>query len=129
VATGIKLFDPARVAHTQHTSYVYSDAVVTAINLALAVGRPLLVSGPPGSGRATLARNVAMVLAWRYLEHRLSARTRPQDLLWTSDEMRRLSDAQVGKLGDAAQYIRPGVLWEAFTYRATIWMRTARQSG
>ena len=114
MATPTKLFDPAEAAETERAPYVYSQDVVNAVNVAFAAGRPLLVSGPPGMGKSSLAPSVALVLGWQYLEYRLNARTRPQDLLWTFDDVRRLNDAQVGELPSSAPYIRRGVLWEAF---------------
>jgi MoxR-like ATPase len=39
--------------------YVYAPEIILAVNVALAVGRPLLISGPPGSGKSSLAANVA----------------------------------------------------------------------
>ena len=95
--------------------YVYTDGIILTINVALATGRPLLVRGPSGSGKSSLARNVAKVLGWRYYEMVISSRTQARDLLWEVDLLRRLQDAQIGKLQPGfAPYIIPGVLWWAF---------------
>lgn len=96
--------------------YVYSDRITLAVNIALATGRPLLLSGDPGTGKSSLAPHVAGNLGWRFLPKTISSRTRAADLLWTFDTIRRLSDAQAGEghLKDDAAYLEPGVLWWAF---------------
>ena len=107
---------PSRLAdRTRDPVYEYTSEIELAINIALATGRPLLVRGPSGSGKSSLARSVAHRLGWRYYETVVTSRTRAQDLLWTFDNIRRLNDAQ-GKqpLRDMEQYIKPGIFWWAF---------------
>lgn len=95
--------------------YDYDAATELAVNVALATGRPLLVRGPSGCGKSSLARHVARVQRWRYYERVISSRTQAQDLLWEVDLLRRLQDAQAGRLRGALEtYVRPGVLWWAF---------------
>jgi MoxR-like ATPase len=96
--------------------YVFTDEIVLAVNVALATGRPLLVRGPSGTGKSTLARSAARVLQRRYYERVVTSRMQAQDLLWEVDLLRRLQDAQTGTLSgdDLAPYVRPGVLWWAF---------------
>jgi MoxR-like ATPase len=97
--------------------YVYSGKVKLAVRVALVTGRPLLVRGPPGWGKSSLAHAVANHMGWRYLEKVISSRTQARDLMSELDLVRRLSDAQDPKKGvdpDWRRYIRPGVLWEAF---------------
>ena len=98
--------------------YVYDDQIILAVRVALATGRPLLVRGPSGCGKSSLARHAARVLRWRYYERVITSRTQAQDLLWDLDHLRRLQDAQAGRLrGGFERYIRPGVLWWAFDRR------------
>jgi MoxR-like ATPase len=94
--------------------YVYTDEIVLMINVALATGRPLLISGSAGSGKSSLARNVARLRKWHYFEEVITPRTQARDLLWRFDAVRRLRDAQAKELGPIEQYLRRGVLWEAF---------------
>ncbi|MET7755309.1 MoxR family ATPase [Streptomyces sp. NPDC005389] len=96
--------------------YVFDDErVVLAVNVALKTGRPLLLFGPPGSGKSSLAPNVARVLGWDYHAHVVTARTEPEDLLWRFDALRRLNDAQARKLDDdISAYYTKGPLWRAF---------------
>jgi MoxR-like ATPase len=99
--------------------YVYSDEIVLGVNVALATNRPLLIRGPTGSGKSSLAANVARCNNWRYYEDVISSRTQARDLLWTFDTVRRLSDAQTErKLRGVAAYVQPGVLWWAFDSRS-----------
>jgi MoxR-like ATPase len=123
-----KLFDPQkepRIAAPKRTGpqekvpqtgrvYVYSADIVLAVNAALATQRPLLVMGPPGTGKSSLAQHIALHLGWRFYQKVITSRTQAQDLLWTFDALRRLRDAQ-GKTGikaDAA-YVQPQLLWWA----------------
>jgi MoxR-like ATPase len=94
--------------------YVYDDEIVLAVNVALAIRRPLLISGPPGSGKSSLARYVANVMGWRYYEDVVTARTQARDLQWTFDAIRRLSNATASKDLGSGAYVEPGVLWWAF---------------
>jgi MoxR-like ATPase len=94
--------------------YVYNDEIILAVNAALAIRRPLLVEGPPGSGKSSLAPHVAQVLNWDYLPRVVTSRTRAQDLLWEFDSLRRLNDAQARELQPNRKYVEPGAIWRAF---------------
>jgi MoxR-like ATPase len=124
-----KTFDPAlpmprpAAAHAvadrrDGAVYVYHDErVPLAVNVALATGRPLLILGRSGTGKSSLARNVAIRLGFRYYEAVITSRTQARDLLWEVDLLRRLHEAQVpgGKLAaDMTPFLSPGVLWWAF---------------
>ncbi|GIH02442.1 ATP-binding protein [Rhizocola hellebori] len=96
--------------------YVFdNERMVLAVNVALQTGRPLLVFGPPGSGKSTLGPNIARILGWNSRTEVITARTEPEDLLWRFDALRRLNDAQAGALKpEMDAYFSRGVLWEAF---------------
>jgi MoxR-like ATPase len=98
--------------------YVYHDArVALAVNVALATGRPLLVLGRSGTGKSSLARNVALRLGFRYYEAVVTSRTQARDLQWDVDLLRRLHKAQTGEGeldSDITPFLKPGVLWWAF---------------
>src|SRR5262245_57820745 len=104
-------------------SYVYSPSIVLAVNLALATQRPLFVTGRPGTGKTTLAWNVAHVLGWKYYEKVVTSRMRARDLFWTFDSLRRLSDAQEQdkRLPPRAAYVQPEVLWWALDPMTAQW--------
>jgi MoxR-like ATPase len=121
-----KIFDPPLVPESDarehvadrasNLAYVYDDDLVLAVNVALATGRPLLLRGRPGTGKSSLARNVALHLRRRFYPHTISSRTQARDLLWTVDDVARLSDAtsRDKEAGERSQYVVPGVLWWAF---------------
>jgi MoxR-like ATPase len=96
--------------------YVYDEKIELAVNVALATSRPLLVRGPSGSGKSSLALNVALKLGRRFYEHVISSVTEARDLLWRFDSVRQLSDANVasGKEYPPNRYLQPGPLWWAF---------------
>lgn len=108
--------------------YVYTPEIVLAVNIGLVTKRPILVRGSSGSGKSSLASAVAEHFGWRYHATVITSRTQAQDLLWTFDTLRRLSDAQSALLSQRsdvvstvdngmssmAKYIEPGVLWWAF---------------
>jgi MoxR-like ATPase len=83
--------------------YVYDDGdeIVLAVNIALATGRPLLLSGCSGGGKSSLAHHVARVLGRCYYEFVVTARTQAQDLTWRFDAIRRLADAGAEEYGFA----------------------------
>ena len=114
-----KLFDPSLVQRRGDTdaTYVFSTEAVLAINVALTSGRPLLVQGPPGSGKSSIAAVAARVLGWRYYQLAVTASTQPPDLLYSFDMTRRGLDAQLRPPGgplSELEYVEPGVLWWAF---------------
>lgn len=130
-----KLFNPSRKTQPQiqpalgrvgdrapASTYVYDDSIEIAINVALATGRPLLISGEPGTGKTTLAADVARRMKWRFYSQTVSSRTSARDLLWTFDAVQRLSDASAGgQAKPEAAYREPSSLWWAFDPQSARW--------
>jgi len=115
---------------THRRTYVFSDEIVLAVNVALVTNRSLLVFGPPGSGKSSVAREIARELRWRYYEHVVTSRTEAADLQWRVDLVRRLADSQAKTLdADENAYVAPGALWWAFdpeTAKTLAWRASER---
>ena len=108
---------PARPEVDRRDGEVYEsdERIDLAVNVAIATGRPLLLRGPTGCGKSSLAPFVARQLGWRYCERVVTSRTQARDLLYGFDAVRRLNDAQAQALEDDLEhYVEPGVLWWAF---------------
>ena len=97
-------------------TYVATDDLKLAVNAALALERPLLIKGEPGTGKTLLAETVATALGRPLLEWHIKSTTKAQQGLYEYDAVSRLRDSQLGdgRVADIANYIKRGVLWEAF---------------
>ena len=105
------------VKFTSTSGYVVPDDLGLAVNAAVALGRPLLVKGEPGTGKTELARQVAASLGMDLIEWHVKSTTKAAQGLYEYDAVARLRDGQLGeaRVHDVAHYIRPGKLWSAFT--------------
>ena len=97
-------------------SYVATDDLTVAVNAAVALERPLLVKGEPGTGKTELAKQVASGLGLRMIEWNVKSTTKAQQGLYEYDAVSRLRDSQLGeeRVHDVKNYIKKGKLWEAF---------------
>jgi MoxR-like ATPase len=98
-------------------AYVAGDDLKIAVNAAIALERPLLVKGEPGTGKTVLAEEIAKALKAPLLQWHIKSTTKAAQGLYEYDAVSRLRDSQLGdpKVSDIANYIRRGKLWEAFT--------------
>ncbi|MEQ9248858.1 MAG: MoxR family ATPase [Nitratireductor sp.] len=96
--------------------YVADKDLMVAVNAAIALERPLLVKGEPGTGKTELAKQVAAALGLDLIEWHVKSTTRAQQGLYEYDAVSRLRDSQLGdeRFNDIKNYIRRGKLWEAF---------------
>ena len=97
--------------------YVATDDLKMAVNAAIALQRPLLIKGEPGTGKTMLAEEVAAALNMPLLQWHIKSTTKAQQGLYEYDAVSRLRDSQLGdsKVQDIRNYIIQGVLWQAFT--------------
>ncbi|OOY03551.1 ATP-binding protein [Thioclava sediminum] len=97
-------------------SYVAPPDLTVAVNAAVALERPLLVKGEPGTGKTELARQVAQSLGMEMVEWNIKSTTKAQQGLYEYDAVSRLRDSQLGdeRVNDVKNYIRKGKLWQAF---------------
>jgi len=98
-------------------SYIATEDLRVAVNAAVALERPLLVKGEPGTGKTVLAQQVAAALNAELIEWHVKSTTKAQQGLYEYDAVSRLRDSQLGdeRVKDINNYIRKGKLWEAFT--------------
>src|SRR5664280_2998554 len=97
-------------------AYVATDDLKIAVNAAIALERPLLVKGEPGTGKTVLALEIAKGLGAPLLEWHIKSTTKAMQGLYNYDAVSRLRDSQLGdaRVHDIRNYIKRGKLWEAF---------------
>ena len=97
--------------------YVATDDLKVAVNAAIALERPLLIKGEPGTGKTVLAYEVAKALNAPLLTWHIKSTTKAQQGLYEYDAVTRLRDSQLGdeRVKDVRNYIKRGKLWEAFS--------------
>ena len=96
--------------------YVASDDLMNSVNVAMALKKPLLVKGEPGTGKTKLAEAIAASLDMELIIWSIKSTTKAQDGLYVYDTVQRLYDGQFGEanVGDISKYIKLGKMGEAF---------------
>ena len=99
------------------SGYVAADELMNSVNIAMALQKPLLVKGEPGTGKTMLAEAIAEALDMDLYIWSIKSTTKAQEGLYVYDTVQRLYDSQFGEgdVKDIAQYIKLGKLGEAFT--------------
>ena len=96
-------------------NYISTEDLTIAVNASIALERPLLVKGEPGTGKTELARQVAKSLNLQIIEWNIKSTTKAQQGLYEYDVVSRLRDSQLGeKIKDINKYIKKGKIWNAF---------------
>jgi MoxR-like ATPase len=97
-------------------TYVATEDLRVAVNAAIALERPLLIKGEPGTGKTVLAQEVASALGKRLIQWHIKSTTKAQQGLYEYDAVSRLRDSQLGeaRVHDISNYIVKGKMWEAF---------------
>jgi len=97
-------------------NYVATEDLMVAVNAAVALERPLLIKGEPGTGKTMLAIEVARAMGMPLIEWHIKSTTKAQQGLYEYDAVSRLRDSQLGdeRVHDIGNYIVRGKLWEAF---------------
>ncbi len=98
-------------------NYVATEDLKVAVNAAVALERPLLIKGEPGTGKTVLAYEIAKALDAELITWHIKSTTKAQQGLYEYDAVSRLRDSQLGdeRVKDVRNYIKKGKLWEAFT--------------
>ena len=97
-------------------NYVATPDLNVAVNAAIALERPLLVKGEPGTGKTVLAHEIAKALGAPLIQWHIKSTTKAQHGLYEYDAVKRLRDGQLGdpRVQDISNYIVRGKVWDAF---------------
>jgi MoxR-like ATPase len=95
--------------------YIAAEELRAAVNVALALERPLLLRGEPGTGKTLLAENAARALGLELIPWHVKSTTKAQDGLYLYDTVARLHDSRFGDgdVRDISAYIKKGPLGRA----------------
>ena len=96
--------------------YVVSGPLIDAVNCAIALERPLLIKGEPGTGKTLLAKHVAEGLGLPMESWHIKSTSKTSDGLYVYDTVQRLNDARFGggDVSDIRKYIKLGPLGRVF---------------
>jgi len=99
------------------SNYIATDDLKIAVNAAVALERPLLIKGEPGTGKTVLAYEMARALNAPLITWHIKSTTKAHNGLYEYDAVSRLRDSQLGeeRVHDVRNYLKKGKLWEAFT--------------
>ncbi|MDO4870135.1 MAG: MoxR family ATPase [Bacillota bacterium] len=97
--------------------YVVTEELMNAVNVSIALKKPLLIKGEPGTGKTMLAEAIAESMDMELIIWSIKSTTKAQDGLYVYDTVQRLYDSQFGEgdVNDISKYIKLGKLGEAFT--------------
>ncbi len=97
--------------------YIATDDLKVAVNAAVALERPLLIKGEPGTGKTVLAYEIAKAFGAPLITWHVKSTTKAHNGLYEYDAVSRLRDSQLGeeRVHDVRNYLKKGKLWEAFT--------------
>lgn len=106
----------ARATFTGTSDYIASEDLQNSVNVSIALGRPLLIKGEPGTGKTMLARSIAEGMGMDLFIWNIKSTTKAKDGLYIYDTVQRLYDSQFGDhdVSDIRHYIRLGKMGEAF---------------
>jgi MoxR-like ATPase len=98
------------------SDYIATDDLKIAVNAAVALERPLLIKGEPGTGKTVLAYEVAKALDAPLITWHIKSTTKAMQGLYEYEAVTRLRDSQLGdeRVKDVRNYIKHGKLWDAF---------------
>ena len=100
------------------SDYIASEDLLQTVNVSVALSRPLLIKGEPGTGKTMLAQSIARGVGKPFITWNIKSTTKAQDGLYVYDTVQRLYDSQFKDhdVGDIKRYIKLGKLGDAFTH-------------
>lgn len=103
-------------AYNGSSNYIVTDELRNAVNIAIALQKPLLIKGEPGTGKTMLAQSIADSMGMPLLIWNIKSTTKAQEGLYVYDTVQRLYDSQFGEgdVGNIKKYIKLGKLGESF---------------
>jgi MoxR-like ATPase len=98
-------------------SYIVSQQLMDSVNVSIALSRPLLVKGEPGTGKTLLAHSIAEGIKKEIITWNIKSTTKAKDGLYVYDTVQRLNDSRFGDgdVADIKKYIKMGKLGQSFT--------------
>ena len=108
---------PQKLKFDGAADYIASKELKSSVNASIALGRPILIKGEPGTGKTMLAKSIADSLGLQLIVWSIKSTTKAKDGLYVYDTVQRLYDSQFGVDGvsDISRYIHFGKLGEAFS--------------
>ena len=102
---------------TGSSNYVASLELMNSVNVAIALEKPLLLKGEPGTGKTMLAESISEALGKPLITWSIKSTTKAQEGLYVYDTVQRLYDSQFGEEGvdNIGKYIKLGKMGEAFS--------------
>ena len=102
--------------------YVASPELLRSVNIAMALEKPLLIKGEPGTGKTMLAQAISNALSKELIIWHIKSTTKAQDGLYVYDVVQRLYDSQFGNEGvdNIEKYIKLGKIDDAFESEETV---------
>jgi MoxR-like ATPase len=96
--------------------YIASKPLMEIVNVAVALGKPLVIKGEPGTGKTLLAHSISQALNKKLIIWNIKSTTKARDGLYVYDTVQRLNDARFKDkdISDIRQYIKLGKLGQAF---------------
>ncbi len=110
------------IRYSGTNDYIVSEDLQNDVNVSIALGRPLLIKGEPGTGKTLLAKSVAAGLSQDLLTWNIKSTTKAQDGLYLYDTIQRLNDSRFGgnDVSNIENYIKLGKLGEAFARESQV---------